>query len=123
LAFEKLGLRAGEIVRMASFLAPDAIPEEILAKGNQPDSAFRDAVADAARYSLIRRSPATKTIDIHRLVQDVVNDTMDADSMRSCLERVAESLARTFPEEIEFRTWAVCDRLLPHARAVAAELL
>jgi tetratricopeptide (TPR) repeat protein len=123
LAFEKLGLRAGEIVRMASFLAPDAIPEDILAEGNQPDSEFRDAVANAARYSLIRRSPATRTIDIHRLVQDVAKDTMDAVSMRSCVERVAEYLAGSFPEEIEFGTWSLCDRLVPHARVVAAELL
>ena len=123
LAFEKLGLRAGEIVRMASFLAPDAIPEDILAEGNQPDSEFRDAVANAARYSLIRRNPATKTIDIHRLVQDVAKDTTDADSMRSCVERVAESLARSFPEEIEFGAWSLCDRLQPHARVVAEELL
>ena len=123
LAFEKLGQRAGEIVRMAALLAPDAIPEEILAGGNQPDTDFRDAVANAARYSVIRRNPATKTIDIHRLVQDVAKDTMDADSMRSCVERVAEPLAKRFPDEIEFATWPLCDRLLPHARVVAAELL
>ena len=123
LAFENLGLRAGEIVRMAAFLAPDAIPEEILAEGSQPDSEFRDAVANTARYSLVRRNPATKTIDIHRLVQDVAKDTMDADSMRSSLERVAESLATSFPEEVTFAAWPLCDRLLPHARAVAVELL
>ena len=123
LAAEKLGERAGQIVRMAAYLAPDAIPEDILADGNAPDIEFRDAVADATRSSLIRRNPVTKTIDIHRLVQDVVKDTMDARSAHYWIERVADSLSKSFPEEVEFKTWSLCDRLLPHARIVAAEVL
>ena len=123
LAAEKLGERAGQILRMAAYLAPDAIPEDILAAGGEPDIEFRDAVADAVRCSLIRRNPVSKTIDIHRLVQDVVKDTMDARSMHYWIERVADSLSKSFPEEVEFKTWSLCDRLLPHARIVAAEVL
>ena len=56
LALGKLGERAAHIVRMAAYLAPDAIPEDILAAGNESDIEFRDAVADAVRCSLIRRN-------------------------------------------------------------------
>src|ERR1035441_1107406 len=48
---------------------------------------------------------------------------MDELSMHYWIERVADTLSRSFPEEIEFKTWSLCDRLLPHARVVAAEVL
>jgi len=120
---EKLGQRAGKILRMAACLAPDAIPEEVLAAGDEPGTEFRDAVADAARCSLIRRNPAARTIDIHRLVQDVVKDGMDERSMLYWIGRAADSLSRGFPEKVDIEGWPLFDRLLPHARTVAAEVL
>ena len=45
---------------------------KILTGGEEPDLEFREAIAKAAKYSLISRSAAGLTIEIHRLVQDVV---------------------------------------------------
>jgi tetratricopeptide (TPR) repeat protein len=123
LAFEKLDELAREIVRMSSFLAPAAIPEAILTGGKEPDLEFRDAVADSARFSLIHRNRETKTLDIHRVVQEVVKDGMDPASQRLWVERSADAVGKAFPEEVEFRNWTTCERLLPHARAVATKVL
>ena len=123
LAFEKLSDPARQIVHMCAFLAPDAIPEEVLAAGKEMDMEFRDAVSDGVRFSLIQRNPATKSIDIHRLVQDVVKDTMDLASQRTWVERCAGALNERFPEEVKFINWPICERLLPHARIVAAQIL
>ncbi|HEY6342498.1 MAG TPA: tetratricopeptide repeat protein [Bryobacteraceae bacterium] len=119
LAFEKLGERAKDIVRMCAFLAPDAIPEEILTSGREPGLEFHEAIGEAVKFSLIGRDPAAKTIDIHRLVQDVVKDGMDAAARRSWSDRAVEALDSAFPSG-EFGTWPQCERLLPHAKLMLA---
>ncbi len=123
LAFEKLSASARQIVHMAAFLAPDAIPEEVLAAGKDIGMEFRDSVADSVRFSLIQRNPATKTIDIHRLVQDVVKDTLDVSAQRIWVELCADALNECFPEQVTFTNWPICERLLPHARIVVAQIL
>ena len=123
LALEKLADRAKEIIRMAAFLAPDAIPEEILIAEGESDLDFRAAVTNAIRYSLIWRNPGTKTVSIHRLVQLVVKDTLDEDASKQWIERNAAAIARCFPEEVEFNNWAACERLLPHAKILAADIV
>ncbi len=101
LAFEKLGERAKDIVRMCAFLAPDAIPEEILPGGKEPDLEFHEAVAEAGRFSLIQRNASDKSIDIHRLVQDVVKDGMDdAAARRRWAERAVEGVQWAFPSAV-----------------------
>ncbi|NER83321.1 MAG: tetratricopeptide repeat protein, partial [Leptolyngbya sp. SIO1D8] len=40
------------------------------------------AIAEAARFSLIRRNPQAKTLTIHRLVQEVLRAEMDEESQR-----------------------------------------
>jgi DNA-binding XRE family transcriptional regulator len=80
---------AAELLRLSAFLAPDAIPQELLTDGApylgpllQPvatdplllDRAFKDLLLS----SLIRRSSThTNTFSIHRLVQVVLRDGMD----------------------------------------------
>jgi len=116
LAFEKLSEPAKNIVRMCAYLAPDAIPEDILSAGQEPDLQFRHAVADAARYSLIQRNAKNQTVDIHRLVQDVVKDSLDPIIQRQWVEQALSALNARFPEDMEFKNWPECERLLPHAR-------
>ncbi len=123
LALEKLGERAKEILRMAAFLAPDAIPEEMLIADGESPIEFRDAVTNAIRYSLIWRNPSTGTVSIHRLVQLVVKDTLDDEASKRWIERNAEAIAKCFPEEVEFNNWAACERLLPHAKILAADIV
>ena len=94
LAFEKVAAAsatAADLVRACAFLAPDAIPEEIFSEGAEAFGeplntlaesklALSQAIAEAARFSLISRNPQAKTLTIHRLVQEVLRSAMDDNS-------------------------------------------
>ncbi|MFH7029679.1 MAG: FxSxx-COOH system tetratricopeptide repeat protein [Heteroscytonema crispum UTEX LB 1556] len=133
LAFEKVLERnptAADLIRVCAFLAPDAIPEEIFTKGGtqlgenlsrlaDKPLDFRDVIKEAGRFSLIYRNltneTTNQTIDIHRLVQEVLKAEMDEDSRRLWAERTVCAVTQVFPNA-EYANWRVCDRLLPHAR-------
>jgi hypothetical protein len=74
LASEGLGERATDIVRLCAFLAPEAIPEEILTGGEEACLEFREAVAEAGKYSLVERDSRERMVEMHRLVQEVIRD-------------------------------------------------
>ena len=130
LAFEQVSRNsaaAADLVRLCAFLAADAIPEELFTEGarhlgEELGSAaaqpleFTRVVKEAARYSLVTRNPADKTLDMHRLVQAVVRDEMDAETRRRWAERAVHTLNQAFPWP-EYQNWPRCERLLPHAIA------
>nr|MDZ8282241.1 FxSxx-COOH system tetratricopeptide repeat protein [Nostoc sp. ChiSLP01] len=129
LAFEKVVQRnstAGDLIWVCAFLAPDAIPEEIFTGGaaelgenlsqlaNKPLD-FAKVVKEAGRFSLIYRNATNKTLDIHRLVQEVLKADMDEDNRRLWAQRVVCTVTEVFPDA-EYANWHECDRLLPHAK-------
>jgi tetratricopeptide (TPR) repeat protein len=127
LAFVELAKRdstAADLVRLCAFLAPDAIPEEIFAKGstdlgeefkkrvaNPLD--FAETVKQAAKFSLINRDAQDRSLDIHRLVQEVLKGEMSVEQRRIWAESAVRTVNATLPE-IDFRNWPDCERLLPH---------
>ncbi len=124
---EKLRPDAVELLRFCAFLHPDALPEEILMAGavhfapafqGLASDAFElsDALAALLKYSLVRRNPATKTISVHRLVQEVAKSGLDQGPQRHWAEVAVYTLSQEFPSG-EPATWALCQRYLPHARA------
>ncbi len=124
---EKANAAAADLVRACAFLAPDAIPEEIftrsgkklgkpLAKAAGKPLTWDAAVEAAGRYRLIHRNVANDTLDIHRLVQEVLKDGMDAPTRRVWAERVVQALREVFPAP-EFQNWPQCERLIPDAIA------
>ena len=135
LAFEQVSKKsaaAADLVRLCAFLAPDAIPEEIFREGAEhlgedlggaaaEPLQFIEALEMAGRFSLVGRNPGDKTLDMHRLVQAVVRDAMDAETRRLWAERAVNALNETFPRP-EYRNWAQCERLRSHGLA-AAEFL
>ena len=91
LAFAKVEAASpatADLLRLGALLAPEAIPEEIFLDG-APELGDRLGPACSSRYtftetisaahhlSLLQRDPQTRTLSIHRLVQDVMRDTMD----------------------------------------------
>lgn len=79
---------AADLLRFSAFLAPDAIPEELLKQGatflgpglepivtNQ--HLLNQAVKVLLSYSLIRRDSDEKTFSVHRLVQKVLKGEMN----------------------------------------------
>jgi tetratricopeptide (TPR) repeat protein len=132
LAFNQVEARnkaAADLIRVCAFLAPDAIPEEIFTAGaaelgehlrpvGSDSFEFTKAVHEAARFSLIGRNPENKSLDIHRLVQEVVKDEMDAATRRCWAERTVRAVNQAFPSP-EYANWPLCDGLLPHAKVAA----
>ncbi len=132
LSFEKIRQAnpvANELLKVCAFLAPDAIPEEIISQG-APDLGpllqhvaadqfkLNMVIKELLKFSLIRRNPESKTLTIHRLVQAVKKDSMDANAQRQCAERVVRAVSRVFPDA-EFSTWPLCQRYLAQAQACA----
>jgi tetratricopeptide (TPR) repeat protein len=123
---------AADLLRLCTYLSPDAIPEELLTEGASclgeqlapiaADSLLLNAAIENLRaYSLIGRSRATQTLSIHRLVQAVLQDTMDKPTRTLWAERAVRVVDATFPSP-EFAHWPQCERLLPQALACAQHI-
>ena len=128
LAFQKVeeeSRAAADLIRACAFLAPDAIPEEIFTSRRNElgehlkavttrTMDFLTTVKEAGRFSLLKRTPKTRTLDIHRLVQQVVRGRMDNVTRHLWAEQVVYAMNVVFPPDVEDTTWLQCDRLLPH---------
>lgn len=121
-----------ELLRLCAFLAPDAIPEELIVEGASDlgpvlgplvseSIALDSIIADVRRSSLLRRNPDEKTLTIHRLVQAVIKDTMDEQLQRQWIERSVKLVSRAFPEGT-FAVWPRGRYVVPQAQ-VCAELI
>ena len=98
---------AADLMRLCAFLAPDAIPEELLIQGIQgidpgakADYRFElnEALGVLLRYSLVRCEEGTHVLSIHRLVQTVLRDSMDQETQRAWAERTIQTVDAIFPE-------------------------
>ena len=133
---EKNSPASADLLRLSAFLAPDAIPLELLEKGStEMGDRLAPALAKAkddllvidellkplASYSLIRRNPETRGFSIHPLVQDVIKDGMTSKDRKLWAERAVETVNATFPN-FEFQNWSDCDRLISHS-LVCADLI
>jgi tetratricopeptide (TPR) repeat protein len=123
---EQICPAAAELLRFCAFLHPDALPEEMLLVGALSfDPAYQSiarnayefdiALAMLRKYSLVKRNPATRTVSVHRLVQEVLKKRMDEEQQRHWAEAVVQTLSHEFPDG-EPDSWSVCQRYLSHAR-------
>ncbi len=123
---------AAELLRLCAFLQPDAIPEAIFTQGAEYLGATLQEVADdpfllneaiqlLRRYSLVKRDPETKQLNMHRLVQVVLRENLDAQAQQQWAERSIRALNAAFPS-VEFANWNRCELFLPHAQ-VSARLI
>jgi tetratricopeptide (TPR) repeat protein len=132
LSFERVAQNAvaADLLRLCAFLAPDAIPEEIITQGAshlgehlqsvlEDEGLLDEAIAALGAYSLIRRDPAEKTLSIHRLVQAVIKDSLEDAEKRIWAERTVQAVERSFPDGNNSSNWDTCRRLLPHAQRCA----
>ena len=127
---EKLNPAAAEILQIAAFLPPDAIPEEIFTEGAaefRPELSatasdplkWNEAIGAALRYSLLERDPEKKLLAAHRMVQAVLKSQMSDEEQKLRAEQAIRAVNAAFPF-VEFGTWAKCERLVPSAQACAA---
>jgi len=122
---------AAALLRACAFLAPDAIPEEIITSG-APDLGsplalcaadpleLEETVRELRRYSLLKRDPGAKLLMVHRLVQAVLRETMPREEQRVWAERVVRAVNRAFPQAYDdVGQWPLCERNLAQAQACA----
>jgi tetratricopeptide (TPR) repeat protein len=120
---------AEDLLALCAFLAPDDIPRQLLE--DYPDRlperlatvrdplGMRQALGALRRYSLV--SLTADAISIHRLVQAVVRQSLNAEIHQHWAATAVELLAAAFPEQANNAdTWPVAARLLPHALTVTA---
>jgi tetratricopeptide (TPR) repeat protein len=114
------------LLRVCAFLAPEAIPPELLSA--DPDvlptelaAATDEFALDAAvgalyHYSLLARDQ--DGLRLHRLVQAIVRDDL-ADQQPRWAAMALRLVAAGFPADgTDAGTWPACQRLLAHALAV-----
>lgn len=129
---EQANPAAADLLRLCAFLDPDAIPEEIIIDGATtlgpilgPVAAhpfqLNEVIQELRRYSLVKRVPEAKLLNIHRLVQVVLKDEMDKQTRQQWAERTVRVLNSVFPEGT-FENWQRCQQYLPQAQ-VCVELI
>jgi tetratricopeptide (TPR) repeat protein len=129
---EEANPAAADLLRLSAYLAPDAIAEEILTQGAAhlgpvlgpvvSDAFLLGQAIEALRaYSLIGRDPGTQTLSVHRLVQAVVRDALDAAGRQRWAERAIRAVHAALPP-VEHANWPEWERLLAHAQVCAAWL-
>ena len=111
---------AGKMLQFCAFLAPDQIPEQLMgnatadAETGSTSGAFEmdEALGLLHRYSLIERRE--RTLSLHRLVQEVIQDVLPEEERQQWMGRAIQSVNDLFPSG-EHGTWPLCELLLPHA--------
>jgi response regulator RpfG family c-di-GMP phosphodiesterase len=98
-SIEKMNPSAAELMRFCAFVYDnDAIPEQLITEGASelgpilaPVAAdqlkLNEAIGDTLKYSLLHRNSETQTLEMHRLVQDVLKDSMDEATRQLWVER------------------------------------
>lgn len=129
LAFTHISERnpaAADLVCACAFLAPDTIPEELFLQAGSHLGVYLSAMttnlylfnqilAETLRSSLLCRHPHTRTLSMHRLVQETIKEAVSLDIQRLWRTRMLNVLNDIFPEEGSLvEHWSWCEQLLPH---------
>jgi Predicted transcriptional regulators len=116
---KELNPAAAELLCLCAFLYPDDIPEKLIEAGAEcleeplrhvvKDSyQFNQAIATLRTLSLVRRSPETRALSVHRLVQVVLRERMDPSTYREWVERTVRVVNAAFPYSTGVARWSVC---------------
>jgi len=132
LAFEQVYQKnpaARDLLNVCAFLVPDAIPLEVFTEGASylgttletlPVNAlqFDQALEVLKAYSLVQRDGENCTLSLHRLVQAVLQNTLEEAEKHMWAERTLLAINAAFPHT-EHGNWSKCEHLLPQALAAA----
>ncbi|MCU0289350.1 MAG: tetratricopeptide repeat protein [Acidobacteria bacterium] len=116
-----------EMLRLCAFLHIE-IPEELIKEaakycGEEIQSVvksfsrFNAALRKILDYSLIKRSPDTKQLTIHKLVQEVLRMEMNENEKCEYVKKLVKALNNAFTET-DFTGWEICSRIINHVQVV-----
>jgi tetratricopeptide (TPR) repeat protein/transposase-like protein/transcriptional regulator with XRE-family HTH domain len=129
---ERTNPAAAELLQLCALLAPDRIPEELLAQGAAFwPTALQQAVADPLTFnqmletllafSLVKRFAEDRLLSIHRLVQAVQLERMDVETQHAWRERMVRAIQAVFPvDPTDVAAWPQCLRYLDQVEACTA---
>src|SRR5262249_1395974 len=123
----QLNPTSAELLRVCAFLSGESIAEDLLVAGAcHLGPILSTALADPYHLalplpsfptaSLVTRSPEERTLSVHRLVQVVLTDQMEAEEVRIWSQRAIRMVNAAFPES-PFGTWDHSERYLVQALA------
>ena len=126
---ERTNPAAAELLQLCAFLAPDHIPEELLTEGalhwpvalceavTNPLS-FNRMLETLLAFSLVKRLSEDRMLNLHRLVQVVQMERMDAEAQHSWAQRLVRALHTIFPQDTQdVANWPRCQRYLEQVEA------
>jgi tetratricopeptide (TPR) repeat protein len=124
---------AADLLRFLAFLAPDAIPEDLIIKGATKlgphlealatdETRFDEAVGLLLRFSLVQRSTDQQQLFIHRLVQAVQRDKMAYETQQEWADRTVRAVNLALPNVVDDTGWEQWERDLPHALVCTAHI-
>src|SRR5262249_37518667 len=100
---EKQSPASADLLRLSAFLAPDAIPLELLeqgggeltnslaaklAEGAENPLALDELLSPLLRFSLIRRDEQKRAYSIHPLLQEVLREGLNQNAQKEWAERI-----------------------------------
>ena len=126
---ERTNPAAAELLQLCAFLAPDHIPEELLTEGAPHwPLALREAVTNLLSFnqmletllafSLVKRLSEDRMLSLHRLVQIVQLERMEAEAHLTWAQRLVRAMHALFPQDTQdVATWPRCQRYLEQVEA------
>jgi tetratricopeptide (TPR) repeat protein len=125
-AASKVAALATDVLEMAAYLGPDAMPKSLFSVLVDVDTALgrkrlMDAFNALARFSLA--TVDDDSLSVHRLLQKVIREDATGRGDQAAALRCLAALCDAFPDDVRLpQSWPLCERLLPHILALADTL-
>jgi tetratricopeptide (TPR) repeat protein len=118
---QKTEQSAADLLALMSMFDRQGVPISLL-QNNTSQLDFDDALAPLLSFSLVRAEIGKQSFEMHRLVQLSMRSWLEADEQLSkWIKESIRVLSAAFPSG-DYKTWADCQVLLPHAREVISHV-
>ncbi|SDK85355.1 FxSxx-COOH system tetratricopeptide repeat protein [Nonomuraea jiangxiensis] len=119
---------AGDVLRCLAFFGPNPIPRDVFRRGSKGSAdmmqsiladpvMLNQAFAALGRFALIKVEQEVRTVQVHRLVQALLRDSLDPAGRQAVKNEVHRLMASAAPPDPEDNTkWRAYSDLVPHVR-------
>jgi tetratricopeptide (TPR) repeat protein len=120
--------QAAEVLRCLAFFGPDPIPRDVFRRGNKSEAQrmgplladplmLTQAIAELSRFALVKVEQDAGTVQVHRLVQALLRDSLSDQARKDIRHEVHQLLSSAAPTDPEDTgQWQDFEALVPHVR-------